>query len=117
MSLRLAALFVAAATSLSASFAQDKSDPPKKVQVEDRKAQLDALIQDFVKARQEANREMRTAKTDQERKLAEAKLPKEADFLPRVHLLIAKGAKDDVAGEALAFAVFGLDTKDRKSVV
>ena len=58
-----------------------------------------------------------SAKSDAERKAAEAKVPKEADFLPRVHNLIANGASDDIAAEALAFAIFGLDTKDQKGVV
>jgi thiol-disulfide isomerase/thioredoxin len=106
-------LFAAVLAALAAApmtFAQAKSPPAK----DDRQAQLDQIIQDFVKARREAAAEMRSAKTDQERKAAEAKLPKEADFLPRVHQLIAGGQTDDVAAEALAFAVFGLDTKDEK---
>lgn len=92
--------------------AQDKKDPPAKAG--DREAQLKQVIEDFVKARREAATAMRTAKTDQELKAAEAKMPKEADYLPRIHKLIADGAGDDVAAEALAFAVFGLDTKDPK---
>ena len=47
-------------------------------------------------------------------KAAHAKMPKEADYLPRVHQLIANGAKDDIAFQVLAFAVFYLDTNDEK---
>jgi thiol-disulfide isomerase/thioredoxin len=95
--------------------AQDKKAPPARAAKEDpRQAQLDQLIQDFVKARKEANAALRAAKTDDERKAAEGKLPREADYLPRVHQLLAGGTRDEVAAEALAFAVFGLDTKDEK---
>jgi thiol-disulfide isomerase/thioredoxin len=112
---RLAALLIALTLTVSAAMAQGKAEPPKKVtKGEDRQAELDALIQDFVKARRDAKMAERTAKTAEEKKAAEAKMPKEADFLPRVHQLIANGAKDDVAGDVLAFAVFGLDTKDEK---
>ena len=80
-----------------------------------RQASSSALIQDFVKARREADvppcsRRRRTRR----RRRRRPKLPKEADFLPRIHRLIAGGAKDEVAAEALAFAVFGLQTKDEK---
>jgi thiol-disulfide isomerase/thioredoxin len=113
MRLPLAALLTALAVA-PLTFAQPKAPPAKAPAKDDRQAQLDQMIQDFVKARREAAAEMRSAKTEQERKAAEAKLPKEADFLPRVHQLIAGGQTDDVAAEALAFAVFGLDTKDEK---
>jgi thiol-disulfide isomerase/thioredoxin len=114
MSLRLTALLAALAVA-PAAIAQDRKAPPAKAAAEDdRQAQLNQMIQDFVKARKEAGAAMRAATTDQERKEAEAKLPKEADFLPRVHKLIAGGAKDEVAAETLAFAVFGLETKDEK---
>jgi len=112
MRLRLAALLASLAVAAPMTFAQDKAPPAKAPAKDDRQAQLDELIQDFVKARREAGLAMRSAKTDEERKAAEAKLPKEADYLPRVHKLI--GANDEVAAEALAFAVFGLDTKDEK---
>jgi thiol-disulfide isomerase/thioredoxin len=112
MRLRLAALLASLAVAAPIAVAQDKAPPAKAPAKDDRQAQLDQMIQDFVKARREAGLAMRSAKTDEERKAAEAKLPKEADYLPRVHKLI--GAKDEVAAEALAFAVFGLDTKDEK---
>lgn len=119
MRLRLAVLLAGLAVAASApvSVAQDTDKgPPAKAKAskaDDRQAQLNQMIQDFVKARREALQAMRAAKTDEERKAAEAKQPKEADFLPRVHQLIA-GPKDEVAAEALAFAVFGLDSKDEK---
>ena len=112
MRLRLAALLASLAVAAPLSIAQDKAPPAKAPRADDRQAQLDQMVQDFVKARREAGLAMRSAKTDEERKAAEAKLPKEADYLPRVHQLI--GAKDEVAAEALAFAVFGLETKDDK---
>ena len=112
---RLAALLAVLAVAAPFVLAQEKKAPPVKSSAkDDRQGQLDQLIQDFVKARREAALAMRSAKTDEERKAAEAKLPKEADFIPRVHGLIDGGQKDDVAGEALAFAVFGLQTKDEK---
>jgi len=110
MRLRFAAACVAL-TAAPLAIAQDKKDAPRG---DDRQAQLKTLIQDFVKARNEGYAALRQAKSDDEKKLAEAKLPKEADFLPRVHRLIAGGAKDDVAADVLAFAVFGLQTKDEK---
>lgn len=111
---RLAALLAGLAVAAPLSFAQEKTPPAKAPANNDRQGQLDQMIQDFVKARRDAATGMRTAKDDEERKAAEAKLPREADFLPRVHGLIAGGQKDDVAAEALAFAVFGLQTKDEK---
>src|SRR5262249_53386067 len=93
---------------------QDKKDPPKAAAKDDRQAQLDAMIKDFVQARQAANKAMRAAKTDQEQKAADELMPKAKDFLPRVHALIDGDAKDDVAAEVLAFAVFGLDPTDPK---
>ena len=115
MRLRLAALFAALAVTAPFAVAQEKkASPAKAAGVDARQAQLDEMIQDFVKARRDSSTAMRAAKTDQERTAAEAKMPKEADFLPRVHKLIAANATDDVAAEALAFAVFGLDTKDTK---
>src|SRR4051795_10001236 len=112
MRLRLAALLASLAVAAPHSIAQDKAPPAKAPAKDDRQAQLDQVIQDFVTARRGAGLGMRWAKTDEERKAAEAKLPREADYLPRVHKLI--GAKDEVAGEPLAFAVFGLETKDEK---
>ena len=111
MPLRLVAVLAAFLVAVSFAPAQVKRQAPP---ADERQAQLNSLIQDFVKARKEAMTSLRSAQTDAERKAAEAKMPKEADFLPRVHNLIAGGAKDDVAAEALAFAVFGLDTKDEK---
>jgi thiol-disulfide isomerase/thioredoxin len=111
MRLRLTAAVVVLTMAIPVALAEDKKGPAKK---DERQTQLDALIQDFVKARKEGYAALRQAQTAEEKKAAEAKLPKEADFLPRVHLLIAGGPKDDVAAEALAFAVFGLDTKDEK---
>jgi thiol-disulfide isomerase/thioredoxin len=112
--LRLAALLAVLAVAAPPTTAQDKAPPAKAPAKDDRKAQLDQMIQDFVKARREAGAAMRTAKTEEEHKAAEGKLPREADYLPRVHALLAGGPKDDVAGEALAFAVFGLQTRDEK---
>jgi thiol-disulfide isomerase/thioredoxin len=111
MRLRLTAVVVVLTAAVSVAPAEDKKAPAK---ADERQIQLDALIQDFVKARKEGYAALRQAQTAEEKKAAEAKLPKEAEFLPRIHLLIAGGAKDDVAAEALAFAVFGLDTKDEK---
>jgi len=111
MRLRLAAAIVALATAAPFGIAQDTNEQTR---AKDRQSQLDALIQDFVKARKEGYAALQQAKTAEERSAAEAKLPKEVDFLPRVHKLIAAGADDDVAAEALAFAVFGLGTKDEK---
>ena len=93
------------------TWADEKKPNPKP---SDRQSQLNALIQDFIKARKEANAAMIAAKNDADRKAAEAKMPKEADFLPRVHMLIAGDAKDEVAADALSLAVFGLGTKDEK---
>jgi thiol-disulfide isomerase/thioredoxin len=111
MRLRLAATIAALVAAVPFGMAQDQKEQTRPTE---RQSQLDALIQDFVKARKEAYAAMRQAKTAEEKSAAEAKLPKEADFLPRVHKLVAGGATDDVAAEALAFAVFGLDTKDEK---
>ena len=112
---RLAALLAVLAVAAPFLIGQDKKAPPAKAAAkDDRQAQLNDMIQDFVKARREAATAMRSATTDQERKAAEAKLPQEADFLPRVHALIAGGKSDEIAAEALAFAVFGLQTKDEK---
>jgi thiol-disulfide isomerase/thioredoxin len=114
------AAVVAVLAAVSLAGAQDTKDPPAKakakadVKKDDRQTQLNEMIQDFMKARKEAAAAFRAAKTAEEEKAAREKGPKEADFLPRVHKLIAGGAKDDVAAEAVAFAVFGLDTKDEK---
>jgi thiol-disulfide isomerase/thioredoxin len=100
------------------AWAQGQKEPPARSKAEakkdDRQAQLNEIIQDFMKARKEAAAAFRAAKTAEEEKAAREKGPKEADFLPRIHKLIAGGANDEVAGEALAFAVFGLETKDEK---
>jgi thiol-disulfide isomerase/thioredoxin len=112
MRFRFAALCVLAVA--GPVVAQDKKASPAAAPNNDRKAQLDAMIKDFVTARQEAQKAMRAAKTEAEQKAAEEKMPKAKDFLPRVHALIAGDPKDDVAGEALAFAVYGLDTTDEK---
>jgi thiol-disulfide isomerase/thioredoxin len=96
------------------ALAQDKAPPAKALAKDDRQAQLDRMIQDFVKAQREARAAFIAAKTDEERKAAEAKRPKEADFLPRIHQLIAGDAADEVAAEALAIAVFGFETRDEK---
>ena len=93
---------------------QDKKELTKQAPNNDRQGQLDAIIKDFVQARQAAAKAMRAAKTDAEQKAADDLMPKAKDFLPRVHGLLAGDAKDDIAGEALAFAVFGLDTTDEK---
>ena len=111
MSLRIAALLIVA-LSASAMLAQEK-EKKNPLPVEDRPAQLNAIEKDFAKARKAGIAAMRTAKTDEERKAATALMPKESDFLPRVHKLLANGAKDDTAGDALAFAVFGLGTEDQ----
>jgi len=111
MRLRVIVAAVMLAGAAPVALAEDKKAPAK---ADERQSQLNALIQDFVKARKEGYAALRQAQTAEEKKAAEAKLPKEADFLPRIHNLIAGDAKDDVAAEALAFAVFGLDTKDEK---
>jgi len=116
MRLRLAALVAGLAVAVPFTLGQDKAPPAKAPAKDDRQAQLDQLIQDFVKAKREEQAALRSARTDEERKAAEAKRPKEADFLPRVHQLIAGDAADDVAAEALAVAVFGLETKDEKVI-
>ncbi len=113
MRLRIVALVAALAVTHSVTVAQDKKNPPKK-EANDRQGQLDAIIKDFVQAQEEAEKAYKSAKTDQDRKAAEDKLPKEKDFLPRVHKLLAGNATDDVAAEALSFAVFGLDSRDDK---
>jgi thiol-disulfide isomerase/thioredoxin len=111
--MRLAALLTVLAVAIPFAAAQEKKAPPAKAE-DDRQALLNQMIKDFVKARNEAFAAVRSAKTDQERKDAEAKLPKEADFLPQVHKVIAADATDDIAGETLAFAVFGLKSNDAK---
>src|SRR5215213_2752921 len=115
---RSAAVVAALLAAVPVACSQDRKDPPARAKApakkDDRQAQLDEMIQDFMKARKESAAAFRTARTAEEEKAARDKGPKEADFLPRVHKLIAGGAKDDVAAEALAFAVFGLDTKDEK---
>jgi thiol-disulfide isomerase/thioredoxin len=101
--------------------AQEK-DAPKKEPVKeaakdpkaDRQAEYKAIIDDFVAARKKAIPDIRAAKNDQDRKAAEAKLPKEADFLPRVLKLVEGDPKDTVSCEALTFMVFGLDSRDKK---
>jgi thiol-disulfide isomerase/thioredoxin len=114
MRLRVAALLTTLAVVAPVTFAQDKAPPAKAPAKDDRQSQLNQLIQDFVKAQGEARAAFKAAKTDEERKAAEAKRPKEADFLPRIHQLIAGEATDDVAAEALAVAVFGFETRDEK---
>ncbi|MBO0700902.1 MAG: TlpA family protein disulfide reductase [Zavarzinella sp.] len=113
---RSAALGAVLVAAVPVACAQDSKAPPAKAAVrkDDRQALLEEMIQDFMKARKEAAAAFRTAQTAEDEKAARDKAPKEADFLPRVHKLIAGGAKDEVAAEAVAFAVFGLDTKDEK---
>jgi thiol-disulfide isomerase/thioredoxin len=114
MRMCIVAMLAAFVAGCAPALSEDKKEPPKKEATSpEREVQLQALIQDFVKARKEGFAAMRSATNDQERKAAEDKMPKEADFLPRIHVLIA-GPKDDVAAEALAFAVFGLNTKDKE---
>ena len=112
MRLRFAAL-CALAVAVGPAVGQEKKDSAKPAN-SDRQGQLDGIIKDFVQARQAAAKAMRAAKTDAEQKAADDLMPKAKDFLPRVHALLAGDAKDDVAAEALAFAVFGLDTTDEK---
>jgi peroxiredoxin len=109
MRARSAASLILLFALLSPSTPQEKKLPP----ADGRQAQLNSLIQEFLKAQKEARAALRDAKSDAERKAAEAKMPKEADYLPRIHQLVA-GQDDAVAAEALAFAVFGLRTKDEK---
>src|SRR5262245_15136229 len=113
MRLRLAAAMAVLAVAPLAC-GQVKSEPAKRQGKEDREAQVKNLVQDFLKARKEAEAAMQTARTDEERKAAEARLPREADFLPRIHKLIAGDARDEAAGDALALAVFGFQTRDEK---
>ena len=115
---RPVAVLAALAVAVPLSPAQDAKAPPKApakrdAKKDDRQALLNEMIQDFVKARKEASAAFRAAKTPEEEKAARDKLPRDADFLPRVHKLIAGGKADEVAAEALAFAVFGLQTKDQ----
>src|SRR4051794_29625550 len=103
MRLLPAALLAGLAVAAPLSLAQDKAPPPAKAPAaDDRAAQMKALQEDFFKAQREAKVAFQSAKTDEERKAAEAKLPKEADFLPRVHKLIEGDIVDDPAAEALA---------------
>ena len=111
MRLGLTSVVVVLTAAVPLSNAQDQN---KQTRSKEREERLHALIQDFLKARKEGYAALRQAQTDQERKAAQEKLPKEGDYLPRIHLLVSSGANDDVAAEALAFAVFGLDTKDEK---
>jgi peroxiredoxin len=115
---RSAAVVAALIAAVPLARAQDQKEPPARAKVQakkdDRQAQLNEMIQDFMKARKEAAAAFRAAKTADEEKAAREKGPKEADFLPRVHKLIAGGAKDEVAAEAVSFAVFGLESKDEK---
>lgn len=98
-----------------AACAQEKKDSTKKEAPKlDRQGQLESIIKDFVEARKEASKDLRTAKTDQEKKAAEAKLPKEKDFLPRLHQLIQENGKDEIAAEACTFAIFAFESKDEK---
>jgi peroxiredoxin len=113
MRLRLAAAVAALAVAPLAC-AQVKSEPAKRQVKEDRDAQVKNLVQDFLKARREGDAAIQAARTEEERKAAEARMPREADFLPRIHKLIAGDAKDEAAGEALALAVFGFQTRDEK---
>jgi peroxiredoxin len=111
MRLQLAAILLALLMVSAPVWAEEKKPTLKPA---DRQLQLSALIQDFIKARRAANAAMLAAETDAERKAAEAKMPKESDFLPRVLALISGEAKDDIAADALSLAVFGLGTKDMR---
>lgn len=110
---RFAAAVVALVALVPLACGQDKKGSARKAR-EDRQAQVEELVKDFIKARKEADDAFRAAQNDRERAAAEAKLPREADFLPRIHKLIDGDAKDDAAGEALALAVFGFQTKDER---
>src|SRR5262245_27360891 len=109
---RLVAAVAALLTLVPIACGQDRKEARKSRA--ERQAQVEELVQDFLKARKEAGEAFQAARTDRERAAAEAKLPREADFLPRIHKLIAGDAKDDAAGEALSLAVFGFQTKDEK---
>jgi thiol-disulfide isomerase/thioredoxin len=109
------ALLVALAAGSAPTQAQDKKEPPKKeAQQTERQAEMEQMKKDFFKARQEASAAFKAAKSEDDAKAAEAKMPKEADFLPRIHKLIAVNAGDEVAAEAVSLAVFGFETKDAK---
>jgi thiol-disulfide isomerase/thioredoxin len=114
MRARLAVLFAGLTLVAPLAVAQDKTPPAKAATAEDRAAQMKALRDDFFKARQEAVAALRSAQTDEQRKAAEAKMPKEADFLPRIHQLLAGNAADAAAGEVVALAVFAFQSKDEK---
>jgi thiol-disulfide isomerase/thioredoxin len=114
MRARLAALLAGLALAVPPAIAQDKAPPAKAANADDRAAQMKSLRDDFFKARQEAVAAFRTARTEEERKAAESKMPKEADFLPRIHQLLAGNASDAAAGEAVALAVFAFQSKDEK---
>src|SRR4051812_27442056 len=109
----LAALVIVALAGVAwFTIAQDRKEHLGKgagsKEAKDRQSQLEAMIQEFINAQQQAAKAMQAAPTEEARKRAQDKLPQEKDYLPRVHELIAGNAADDVAAEALAFAVFGL---------
>lgn len=101
------ALFVAL---LTASLASERQTAPSS----DRREALNAIINDFVSARKAFTKARRMARTEDEQKLALAKMPKDSDYLPRLFALLEADKNDEVATEALAFAVFGLDTNDKR---
>jgi peroxiredoxin len=111
---RLAAGLAGLILAVPLAFAQDKAPPAKAAAPDDRAAQVKALREDFFKAKRDAAVAFQSAHSDADRAAARGKLPKEADFLPRIHRLIAGDTTDEAAAEALAMAVFGFQTKDAK---
>ena len=116
MRLHSATLVAALLALTPAIHAVDQKAPAKKVATPKTTRELAAekIVADYRDANEEAAKAFFEAKTDAERKAAEAKQPKEADFLPRILALVEKDPKDDVAAETLSFAVLGMGSADPK---
>ena len=81
----------------TALWSQEKNEPPKKTANPTREDQLEEIIKDYVKVYREASEAEAKAKTEQEKKAAAEKKPKEGDFMPRVLKLIEADPKDDIS--------------------
>lgn len=108
MRLRLTAVLAALAVGPALAQVPER----REIKPTEREARLEQIIQEFVQAQGQAEAAVRQARTEAERAAAEGLRPKEADFLPRVQQVVADGPTDQVAAEALTFAVIGLGTKD-----
>jgi thiol-disulfide isomerase/thioredoxin len=95
------------------TMAQEKKDPPKKV--DNRQAQFQEIIDAYIKVLEEVNDAVKKAKTDAEKKAAAAKKPKAEDFMPRVLKFVEANPADDLSLNALAFAFYELKTTDEKA--